>query len=259
VPVVVRNECPSWRWIERQRDPFVEQLDGVGVTELVRREPSALSSGGRDSAPLDPDGAGRPRAAAGRPVDHAEQRPDRKLGPVMGPRLERRPRPGVHSDRAPLIVLAVPDEDGPATRVEVRLGQRESVRDPKPGTPEHDNQSAQPSTVPSVSGLAHHGDDLVHGGRIGRVTLAFVPRGLSGAMAWHPSPATVGGPPHRATAEQMTWLPPNESESLTAQPYRLDQRCRKPVKQQCAPWRVDRAGPAPRAAVSSTLSRTSAS
>jgi hypothetical protein len=61
---------------QRDRDAFVEQLDGVRVTQLVRREPSPDASVACNPAQLDPDGAGRPRPAAGGSVDHAEQRPN---------------------------------------------------------------------------------------------------------------------------------------------------------------------------------------
>jgi hypothetical protein len=43
---------------QREGDAFVEQLDGMGVTELVRSEPSPHPGVTRDPAQLDPDRAG---------------------------------------------------------------------------------------------------------------------------------------------------------------------------------------------------------
>jgi len=43
---------------QRQRDPFVEQLDSMGMTELVRSKPSPHTSTGRDPAQLNPNRAG---------------------------------------------------------------------------------------------------------------------------------------------------------------------------------------------------------
>jgi hypothetical protein len=43
---------------QRQRDPLVQQLDGVRVAELVRRKPPADPSLERKVVKLDPRGAG---------------------------------------------------------------------------------------------------------------------------------------------------------------------------------------------------------
>jgi hypothetical protein len=43
---------------QRQRDPFVQQLDRVRVAQLVRREPPPDSCLQRDLVELDPSGAG---------------------------------------------------------------------------------------------------------------------------------------------------------------------------------------------------------
>ncbi len=60
--MVERYECPSWRWDQRQWDPFMEQLDGVGMAELMRgkvpertvvftvRLPASLIAGVRGAA-----------------------------------------------------------------------------------------------------------------------------------------------------------------------------------------------------------------
>ena len=67
---------------QRQRDALVQQLDGVRVAKLVRRHPPAHSCFEREVVQLDPHRAGRPGTAAGRTVDHAEQRSDRQLHAV---------------------------------------------------------------------------------------------------------------------------------------------------------------------------------
>ena len=43
---------------QRQRDPFVQQLNGVRVAELMRREPPPDSRPERDAVQLDPRRAG---------------------------------------------------------------------------------------------------------------------------------------------------------------------------------------------------------
>src|SRR5436305_8265918 len=110
---------------------------------------------------LEPRGAGRPGTAAGPTVDHAKQRPDRKPHALSNPWLERRPRPGVHPDLAPAIVLAMPYQNRSAAPVEVGLGQRQRLPDPQPGGPQHYDQRVEAMAVASVPGLAHDRDDLI--------------------------------------------------------------------------------------------------
>jgi hypothetical protein len=63
-----------------ERDAFAGRLDGVGVTELVRREPASHARrGGR--------------------------------APHVKPRLELLSAPGVHADLATAPSLAAPDQD----------------------------------------------------------------------------------------------------------------------------------------------------
>ncbi|MHB8695788.1 MAG: hypothetical protein ACYDHH_31610 [Solirubrobacteraceae bacterium] len=68
----------------------------------------------------------------------------------------------------------MPDQDRPALRVEVGLGQRQRFLNPKPGTPQHHDQRAEPTPVPVLPGLAHHANDLVDRWGIGWVALPFV-------------------------------------------------------------------------------------
>ncbi len=61
--------------------------------------------------------------------------------------------------------------------------------------PQHNDQTAHPPTVTSISGLAHDRDDLVDRGRIGGVPAAFVRWDPAGVMAGHcrRGPGTAGG------------------------------------------------------------------
>jgi hypothetical protein len=59
-----------------ERHPFVGELDGVGVTQLVGREPPPHPGFGGDAPEPDAGGVARPGPATGPSVDHAQQRPD---------------------------------------------------------------------------------------------------------------------------------------------------------------------------------------
>jgi hypothetical protein len=65
--------------------------------------------------------------------------------------------------------------------------------------PEHDDQAAQSASVAAVAGSAHHGDDLLHGWRIGRVPLSFVAWRPAGVESRHRRrrPTTTGGVEHQ--------------------------------------------------------------
>ena len=71
-----------------QRDPFVQQLNSVRMAQLVRRYAPTDSGLKRELVKLAAHCAGRPRPPAGGTVDHAEQRPDRKLDAVSPPWLD---------------------------------------------------------------------------------------------------------------------------------------------------------------------------
>jgi hypothetical protein len=71
------------------------------------------------------------------------------------------PGPVVHADFAAAAALAAAHQQRSAARVQVGLGQRERLADPQAGTPEHDDQAAQPAAVDTVAGVAHDGDDLL--------------------------------------------------------------------------------------------------
>jgi len=70
----------------------------------------------------------------------------------------------------------VADEHGAAALFEIGLRERKRLVDPETGAPEHDDHPAQAIAVDAFAGLAHHGDDLLHPRRIGRVAPSLVRR-----------------------------------------------------------------------------------
>jgi hypothetical protein len=72
--------------------------------------------------------------------------------------------------------LAVADEQRAAVGVEVGLIERERLADPQPGAPQHDDHAAQPDALRTISGSAHHRDDLLHARRIRWIPKPFVAR-----------------------------------------------------------------------------------
>jgi len=70
------------------RHPLPRKLNSVSMPELVRGEAAPYTSLSGEGSKLAADGGRRPRAAAGRAVDDAEQRPDRKLDPVSEPAVQ---------------------------------------------------------------------------------------------------------------------------------------------------------------------------
>jgi hypothetical protein len=71
-----------------ERDPLVGEFDGVGVAELVRREPPPHTGLGGDAAKLPAGGVARPGPPARRTVNHAQQRADRHFHPELEPGTE---------------------------------------------------------------------------------------------------------------------------------------------------------------------------
>jgi hypothetical protein len=81
--------------------------------------------------------------------------------------------------------LAVPHEQRAAPRVEVVLAEGQRHCDASAAAPEHHDHGAQPAAVAVVAGLAHHGDDLFHGRRIGGIEPPLVAGRTSGVIAGH--------------------------------------------------------------------------
>ena len=161
---------------QRQRDPLAQQLDGVGVAELMRSY--APADPGRDGGAmqLKASRAGRPGVPARRPGDHAEQRADRERHPLGHPRFKGRPASRVHPDHAAAIVLPVPDQNRSPPWLQIGLGQRQRLVDPKPRTPEHHDQPVQAIAVRSASRHPHDRDDLIDRRRVSRVAPTLVRR-----------------------------------------------------------------------------------
>jgi hypothetical protein len=115
--------------------PLVRELDGVGVAQLVRREPPPHAGLRRDAPQLGAGSVAGPRPSAGRPVDHAQQRPYGHGHPELEPWAEVVPAPRVHADIAPAAALAVTDQNRSAARIKVVLCKRQSLVDAEPGAP----------------------------------------------------------------------------------------------------------------------------
>ena len=92
---------------QRQRDPLAQQLDSMRMPHLMRRKPAPHASLNGEVAKLRPHCGGAPRAAAGRPVDHAEQRPGRERRALRRPVGQDRPCPGVDPDLATPVTLCL--------------------------------------------------------------------------------------------------------------------------------------------------------
>ena len=70
------------------RHPFPRELDSMPMSELVGGEPTTNTGLGGELPEFAAHGGRRPRAAAGRAVNDAKQRPDRKLDPVSEPAVQ---------------------------------------------------------------------------------------------------------------------------------------------------------------------------
>jgi hypothetical protein len=113
----------------------------------------------------------------------AKQRPDRQLDACGQPRAELFPAPRVHADLAPTAALAVADEQRPAARVEVVLGERERLLDAEPGAPQDDDRRSHAPAVAVIGRVAHDRHDLLHRRWVRRVTHSFVVRRTPGVVA----------------------------------------------------------------------------
>jgi hypothetical protein len=66
------------------------------------------------------------------------------------------------------------DKHRTALRVKVGLVQRERLADPRAGTPQHDDDAAQPHALRVIAGCAHDRHDLLDSWRVWRIPHAFV-------------------------------------------------------------------------------------
>jgi hypothetical protein len=168
-----------------QRHALASHLDGVGVAELVRRKAAPHSCRSCGAPQVGAGRGARPVPTARRAVDDAEQRADRELAPHIEPGLEFIPAPRVHADLAAAPALTAPDQERAAALIEICFRERERLLDAQPGSPQDDDQTAKSPAVRAVAGLAHHRDDLLHLGRIGRIPQAPVARRTAGVESGH--------------------------------------------------------------------------
>src|SRR4051812_5064669 len=99
---------------DHQGNAFACHLDGVGVTQLVRREAASHAGLSSQPAKLRADRRCRARAAGGRSVDDAEQGPGREGRTILKPGAQLLPAPGVHANGPALAALATAHQDAPA-------------------------------------------------------------------------------------------------------------------------------------------------
>ena len=140
---------PELALYDQERDPLAGHLDSGGVPELVGCKPAADSGGQRGPMQLGTDPGRRAWPPAGRAAQNAGERADRQGPAQLEPGVELLPRPAVHPDLAPATALPGTDQHCAALAVKVGLSQRERLADPQTGTPEHDDQPAQPDRLRS--------------------------------------------------------------------------------------------------------------
>ena len=127
---------------DNQRHALAGHLDGVGVTELMWREPAPHSCRGGGAPQLGTRRSRRPVPSPRRAVDHAQQWTDRERAPHVKLGLELLPSPCVHADLAATPALTAPDQERAAALIEIALGQSQSLLDAQPSSPHDHDQSA---------------------------------------------------------------------------------------------------------------------
>ncbi len=149
-------------------------LNGVGVPELMWREPAPDPCRGCGAVQLRANaGRAAPTAARGS-VQDAEERADRQCVAQLDPWLQLLPCPAVHPDLTAFPAFALAHEDRTANRIKVGLGERERFADPKSGAPQDDDERAEPDPVDIITCGAHDRDDLLDRRRIRRIAQALV-------------------------------------------------------------------------------------
>jgi hypothetical protein len=69
--------------------------------------------------------------------------------------------------------------------IEVRLAERKRLLDAQATTPENDDQRTQTPAMTVITGLAHHGDDLLDSRRVGWVPYSLVARYAASVITGH--------------------------------------------------------------------------
>jgi hypothetical protein len=99
--------------------------------------------------------------------------------------LQLLPAPVVHPDLATSASLPAADEQRTAAAIKIGFAEGEGLVDAKAGSPQHDDQSAKPTTLDTVAGATHDRDDLLDSRRIGRIAPALVARRTTNPQAGH--------------------------------------------------------------------------
>lgn len=126
-----------------QWDALSRHFNGVGVAQLVWREAAANTGQAPQAPELRPRRRSRPRPSSRGSVDHAEERANRQFHPELQPGIKLLPSPIVHPNLAALATLAVADEHRSEPGLEVSLGERQGLADPKTGSREDDCQPSK--------------------------------------------------------------------------------------------------------------------
>jgi hypothetical protein len=92
------------------------------------------------------------------------------------------PAPLVHADFAATAALAVADQERPAARVEVVLGEGERLLDAQPGAPQDDDHRSHAPAVAVIGRVAHDSHDLLDRRGVGRVPHSLVARRAPGVV-----------------------------------------------------------------------------
>jgi hypothetical protein len=161
---------------DEQRHAFARHLHRVGVSELMRREPASHTRPGGSVVQLRSDTRRCPRATGSRTAQHTEQSADRQRGAQLQPWAQLLPGPRSIPTSRRLPPLPRRTRIAPRCRSRsLSLSARASLMR-QPGTPEHDDQPAQPHCVVVVAGSVHDGNDLFDCRRVGRIALTLVAR-----------------------------------------------------------------------------------
>jgi hypothetical protein len=84
----------------------------------------------------------------------------------------------------------VADEQRTAAAIKVRFAEGEGLVDAKAGSPQHNDQSAKPTTLDTIARATHDRDDLRDIRRIARIAPALVARRTTSTKAGHGRPVT---------------------------------------------------------------------
>jgi hypothetical protein len=77
------------------------------------------------------------------------------------------------------------NQERAARSVEVSFGELQRLADPQTRPPQDHDQRPQPDAIDRATGGAHHRDDLLNGGRVGRIAATFVSRSPTLMKARH--------------------------------------------------------------------------